>query len=213
MHLAFDSWMAKRHPMVPFARYADDIVVHCRTESQALEIKRLITQRLALCPLEVHPAKTKIAYCRDSNRKGSYPEVSFDFLGFAFRPRQARNRRGELFLSFTPGVSAKAAKAMRKTMRRDWRIIRRSDKSLSDLANMFNSTIRGWIGYYGRFYKSALVSVFMPLEYALVGLAMRKYKRFKGRQRRASRWLQNIARREPRLFAHWTILKTGVAKR
>ena len=214
LHLAFDTWMAKNHPDVPFERYADDIVTHCRTEAQAKELQQAVIQRLARCRLEVHPAKTKIVYCRDSNRRGQYPETSFDFLGYTFRPRRARNRRGQLFTSFSPAVSDKAAKAMRRTMRRTWRIARRTDKSLTDLAHMFNPTMRSWIAYYGRFYRSALEPVFRPLNYALVRWAMRKYKkRFQGHQCRTWEWLVGVARRDPALFAHWQILGTGMAER
>ncbi len=214
LHLAFDTWMDKSHPETPFERYADDVVIHCRTEAQALEVQEAVIRRLAHCRLEVHPGKTKIVYCRDSNRRGRYREVSFDFLGYCFRPRRSRNRRGELFTSFSPAVSDKAAKAMRQTMRRNWRIACRTDKSLIDLANMFNPVMRSWIAYYGRFYRSALAPVFRPLDHALVRWAMRKYKkRFKGRQWRASRWLQSIGRRNPTLFAHWAIMRTGMAER
>lgn len=214
LHLAFDTWMAESHPEVPFERYADDIVMHCRTEAQAKAVQQAVIQRLARCRLEVHPEKTKIVYCRDSNRRGRYPETSFDFLGYTFRPRRARNRGGELFTSFSPGVSGKAAKAMRQTMRRNWRVARRTDKGLTDLANMFNPTMRGWIAYYGRFYRSALVPVFRPLDQALVRWAQRKYKkRFKGHETRTWKWLLGTASREPKLFAHWAILGTGTAER
>ena len=214
LHLAFDTWMSERHPGVPFERYADDVVVHCRTESHAQSIQQAIIQRLVRCRLEIHREKTKIVYCRDSNRRGRYPKVSFDFLGYTFKPRNALGRHGKLFTSFCPAVSDKAAKAMRKTMRRDWRIARRTDKELSDLANMFNPTMRSWIAYYGSFYRSGLIPVFQPLDFALLRWAERKYKkRLKGHTRRAGRWLQGIARREPGLFAHWEILKTGMAGR
>jgi len=214
MHLAFDTWMDATHPDVPFERYADDVAVHCRTEAQAIAVQHSVIQRLSRCQLEVHPEKTKIVYCRDSNRRGRYPVISFDFLGYTFRPRRARNRKGQLFTSFSPAVSDKAAKAMRQTMRRDWRIARRTDKSLTDLANMFNPTMRGWIAYYGRFYGSALVPVFQPLDAALVRWAQRKYKkRFKGHERRTWDWLRGTASRDQALFAHWVILGTGTAER
>lgn len=213
LHLAFDTWMADSYPDVPFERYADDVVIHCRTEAQVKEVQQAVIQRLARCRLEVHPAKTKIVYCRDSNRRGQYPENGFDFLGFTFRPRRARNRGGQLFTSFSPAMSDKAAKAIRQTMRRNWRIARRTDKSLTDLANMFNPAMRSWIAYYGRFYRSALVPVFRPLNYALVRWAMRKYKkRFQGHQWRTWQWLLGAARRDPALFAHWAILRTGMAE-
>lgn len=214
MHLAFDTWMGENHSAVPFERYADDIVVHCKTETQVREVQRAIIQRLAHCRLAVHPAKTKIVYCRDSNRKGRFAETSFDFLGFTFRPRQALNRRGELFTSFSPAVSAKAAKAIRHTMRRQWKIARRTDKDLTDLARMFNPTIRGWVNYYGRFWRSALRSVFRPLDCALVRWAMRKYKkRFKGHKTRTWRWLSRLSVQTPGLFAHWETLGSVTAGR
>ena len=214
LHLAFDTWIAQSAPDAPFERYADDIVIHCRTEARAREIHQAIIQRLARCRLQAHPEKTKIVYCRDSNRRGLYPIVSFDFLGYTFRPRSACSRRGELFTSFSPAVSDKAAKVMRRTMRRGWRIARRTDKSLSDLAHMFNPTIRSWISYYGRFYRTALVSVFQPLNDALRRWAQRKYKkRLKGHVSQAWRWLKAIARREPDMFAHWEILGMGKAER
>jgi len=210
MHLAFDTWAAESLPDVPFERYADDVVMHCRTEAQAQDVLQAVTRRLSRCRLEAHPDKTKIVYCRDSNRRARYPRVKFDFLGFTFKPRRARNRDGRLFTRFCPGVSERAAKAMRQTMRRKWRIVRRTDKDLTDLANMFNPTMRSWIAYYGRFYPSALAPVFRPLNLAFVRWAERKYKkRFKGRKRRAGRWLHAIARRQPNLFAHWRILGTG----
>jgi RNA-directed DNA polymerase len=207
LHLAFDSWMAEYLPKVPFERYADDIVIHCRTKTEAQEIQHAVTQRLARCRLEVHSGKTKIVYCRDSNRRDRYPVIRFDFLGYSFKPRCAYTKSGGRFMSFCPAVSDKAKKAMRQTMRRSWRIVRRTDKGLTDLANMFNPTLRGWIAYYGRFYRSALVSVFTPLDDALLRWAMRKYpKRFRGYIRRTVRWFRAIAHRQPNLFAHWAIL-------
>jgi RNA-directed DNA polymerase len=214
MHLAFDTWMADSHPDVPFERYADDVAVHCRTEAQAKDLHRAVIRRLARCRLEVHPTKTKIVYCRDSNRRGQYSENSFDFLGFTFRARRARSRAGRLFMSFSPAVSDKAAKAMRRAMRRNWKVARRTDKSLTDLARMFNPTMRSWIAYYGRYYRSALAPVFRPLDHALVRWAMRKYKkRLQGHKWRAWQWLVSAARRDPSLFMHWTILRTGMAER
>lgn len=213
LHLAFDNWMAEYHPDLPFERYADDVVVHCRTEAQAVAVQNAIAKRLALCKLEAHPDKTKIVYCRDSNRRGQYPMTSFDSLGYTFRPRSARSRSGMLSTSFCPGVSHKGAQEMRRTMRRNWKIARRTDKELSDLANMFNPIMRGWIAYYGRFYRSALVPVFRPLDDALMRWAQRKYKRFQGHTRRTWDWLRAIAARQPRTFAHWAILGKEAAGR
>jgi group II intron reverse transcriptase/maturase len=214
MHLAFDTWMAEHHPGVPFERYADDVVIHCRTEAHAHAVLEAVVRRMARCRLEVHPQKTKIVYCRDSNRRDRYPLVKFDFLGYTFKPRRARNRSGRLFTSFGPAVSDKAAKAMRQTMRREWRVARRTDKQITDLANMFNPTLRSWIAYYGRFYRSALGAVFRSLDDALVRWAQRKYKRrLKGHIRRARCWLRAVATQQPAIFAHWALLGPGTAGR
>lgn len=207
LHLAFDTWMQQHWPHVPFERFADDVIVHCATEQQAKAVLQAVKERLFRCKLELHPHKTKIVYCKDSRRSGTAASVSFDFLGFTFRRRRARNRRtGEPFASFSPAVSGKAAKVMRQTMRREWRVRRRTDKDLMDLANMFNPTLRGWINYYGNFYRSALYAVFRSLDRALVKWAVRKYKRLKGHPRRATHWLVAVARHDPRLFAHWHLL-------
>lgn len=205
LHLAFDTWMGCEHPKVPFERYADDVVAHCKTEEQAKQVLGSIEARLRKCKLEVHPSKTKIVYCKDDDRRGRYPEEKFTFLGYTFRPRRSKNRWGKYFINFSPAVSNDAAKKMRQTMRR-WRIHLRSDKAIDDLARMWNPVLRGWIQYYGRFYPSALYAVFRHFNGLLVRWAMRKYKRLRRHQRRAVHWLGEIARRDPRLFAHWYLL-------
>lgn len=205
LHLAFDNWMRETHADVPFERYADDIVAHCKTEKQAKLVLESIKRRLAQCRLEVHPQKTKIVYCKDGDRQGRHAHEKFDFLGYTFRPRRSKNRWGKFFINFSPAMSNEAAKKMRQEMRR-WRVNLRSDKAINDLANMWNPVLRGWIQYYGRFYKSALHAVFRHFNGILVRWAMRKYKRLRRHRLRAERWLGGIARREPRLFAHWHLL-------
>lgn len=205
MHLAFDTWMQTQHPGVPFERYADDVIVHCETEAQAQMVLRSIARRLAQCKLELHPEKTKVVYCKDDNRRGSYPNEKFDFLGYTFRPRRSKSRQGKLFIGFTPAVSGKAAKAMRQTMRA-WRVHLRSDKSMDDLARIFNPVLCGWINYYGGYCRSALSPVFRHFNRTLTRWAMRKYKRLRDHQRNATHWLGSVARREPELFAHWRLL-------
>jgi RNA-directed DNA polymerase len=204
LHHAFDTWMAETYPHVPFERYADDIVVHCRSEAQARFIRAKIAERLAACRLEAHPDKTQIVYCRDDDRRGGYPNRSFDFLGYTFRPRPSLNRRGKFFVNFSPAVSGKALKAMTLKMRR-WRIQRRSDKSLEDIARMFRSVLMGWIAYYGKYYRSGMYPLFGTLNRRLVRWAQQKYKRLRY-QRRATHWLRRIARREPGLFPHWRMV-------
>jgi len=205
LHLAFDDWMRKTHPDVPFERYADDIVAHCKTEKQAQQVLESIKRRLESCRLEAHPEKTRIVYCKDDDRTGRYPNEKFDFLGYTFRPRRSKNRQGKFFVNFTPAISKDAAKKMRQEMRR-WRINLRSDKAIDDLARMWNPVLRGWIQYYGRFYKSALYPTFRHFNDLLVRWAMRKYKRLRRHHRRAHHWLGGVACRDPRLFAHWHLL-------
>jgi RNA-directed DNA polymerase len=205
LHLAFDDWMRRTHPDVPFERYADDIVAHCKSEKQAQQVLESIKRRLERCRLEVHPEKTRIVYCKDDDRTGRYPEAKFNFLGYTFRPRRSKNRWGKFFVNFTPAVSNDAAKRMRQEMRR-WQINLRSDKAIDDLARMWNPVLRGWIQYFGRFYKSALYPVFRHFNGLLVRWAMRKYKRLRRHRRRAEHWLGGVGRREPRLFAHWHLL-------
>ena len=193
---------AAYHRDIPFERYADDILVHCKSEKQAKWIKTVIERRLKHCRLELNAEKTKIVYCKDSNRRGNYPHRKFDFLGYTFRPRRSKNRHGEFFINFLPAVSDEAAKSMRRTIR-GWRVHRMTDKSIEDLAHIFNPVIRGWSNYYGQYYKSALYPVFKHINFALHRWAIRKYKKLSGRKRKALQLLQRIAKQAPNLFVHW----------
>lgn len=204
LHYAFDAWMARAFPDVRFERYCDDVVVHCTSEQQARQVRDAIAVRLTACGLELNQTKTAIVYCKDDDRRGSHEHQRFDFLGYTFRPRLVRSRAGRRFVGFTPAVSNQAGTRMRREIRR-WRLHLRSDKTLTDLARMFNTVIRGWINYYGRFHKSALHPTFRHLNEILTRWAMRKYKRLRYYRRRARRFLADIARREPTLFAHWRL--------
>jgi RNA-directed DNA polymerase len=204
LHYAFDAWMVRTFPDVPFERYADDAVAHCHTEAQARAVLAAIRARLAEVGLDLHEAKTRIVYCKDADRRGSYEHTSFTFLGYTFRPRLSKSRFGHHFVNFSPAVSKEACVRMRREIRR-WRLHERSDKTLTDLARMFNTVIQGWINYYGRFYKSMLYPTFRHLNEILVRWAMRKYKRLRFHTRRARKLLAGIARREPALFAHWKL--------
>lgn len=204
LHLAFDKWMKEEFPCIHFERYADDIVVHCRSLKQAQWIKAKIERRLRLCRLELHPDKTKIVYCKDSRRQGEWKPYSFDFLGFTFRPRSARNRKGEFFVSFSPAISPKATKRLRQTIRRVWGLTSKSHLDLWQIARRLNPVISGWINYYGSFCRSALHPVLNHINAALVKWAMRKFKRLRRRTTRAHSWLKGVARRDPALFVHWS---------
>ena len=179
MHYAFDEWLRRNFPTIQFATYADDAVVHARSRTEAERLLAALRQRLAECGLELHPEKTKIVYCKDDDRRGTHEHTSFDFLGYTFRPRRAKNRWGKLFISFLPGVSNKAAKSIRATIR-SWRLgATRNNQSLEEIAKFVNPFVRGWVNYYGRFYKSALTPVLRSLERSLVYWVRRKFKRFR----------------------------------
>jgi RNA-directed DNA polymerase len=202
LHYTFDKWMEKTHPDKPFARYADDAVAHCHNKMAAEQLKTDLETRLRECGLELHPVKTRIVYCKDDNRRFHHGEIAFDFLGYTFQPRRAKNREGKYFISFIPGASNQAKKAMRQTIR-SWRIQLKSEKTLEDLSKMFNPVLRGWDNYYGRYYKAEMHSVYRRMNRALMNWAMRKYKRFRQRRKRALDWLNQIAKREPSLFVQW----------
>jgi len=208
LHYVFDVWMRKNYWTIPFARYADDAVCHCKTEWQAKQLLEKLKQRFTECRLELHPEKTKIVYCKDDDRRDDYPSYSFDFLGYTFRPRRSKNKHGKYFINFTPAVSNKASKKMRYKIR-EWKLHLRSDKSLEDLANMFNPVIRGWINYFKQFYKSAMYPVLRYLDEILVKWAMRKYKKLRGHKGRAKEWLGRIRNSQPTLFAHWIYIMAG----
>jgi RNA-directed DNA polymerase len=206
LHYGFDMWMARVFPAVPFERYADDLVAHCKSKRQAESVLGAITTRMASLSLELNSDKTRIVYCKDSNRKDSHEHERFVFLGYGFRPRKARNNKGELFTSFTPAISDEAAKKIRRTIRQ-WRLHLWSGTHLTEVAREINSTVHGWVNYYGRFYPSVLAISLRSLDKFVVRWAMRKYKRLKGRRLRAWEFLDGVATREPKLFAHWRVVR------
>jgi RNA-directed DNA polymerase len=205
LHYAFDAWMRRTFPHVQFERYADDAIVHCSSERQARAVLGAIRGRFGQCELELHATKTRIVYCKDDDRPGEHEHIAFDFLGYTFQPRRAKNRWGKFFVSFLPAMSAKAAKRVRTTIR-EWRMAStRNNQRLEDLARVVNPVVRGWMNYYGRFYRSKCVQVLRHLNEALAAWARRKYRRFHRRERASMHWLGGIARRDPRLFVLWQL--------
>jgi group II intron reverse transcriptase/maturase len=205
LHYAFDLWMQRMFASVQFERYADDAIVHCRSERQARAVLEAIRGRFAQCGLELHPVKTRIVYCKDDHRPGNYAHIAFDFLGYTFQPRRAKSRMGKFFVSFLPAMSTKAAKRIRQTIR-EWRMAStRNHQRLEDLARVVNPVVRGWMNYYGRFYRSKCVQVLRHLNEALGAWARRKYKRLRRRTRASMHWLGRIARRDRELFVLWQL--------
>lgn len=205
MHYAFDEWLRRNFPSIQFVRYADDAIIHATSLRQAQYVLEAVRRRLKECGLELHPEKTKIVYCKDDDRRGDHAHIKFDFLGYTFRPRRARNRWGKYFVSFLPAVSTKAASRIRSVIR-EWRLgATRNNQPLEEIARFVNPFVRGWVNYYGRFYRSALTPVLRCLERAMIYWVRRKFKRFKRHKRRAYHWLGRVARREPNLFVLWQI--------
>lgn len=204
MHYAFDRWLRREEPLCRFARYADDAVVHCRSEQVARRVKQRLIERFAACGLELHPQKTRIVYCRDDRRRGEYPITQFSFLGFTFRPRRARTRDGKLFVGFQPAASDGALKRMRHQIRR-WHLPRQTPGTLAEFSAHYDATLRGWWNYYGAVYPSQMSGIFRHFDLALEYWARRKYKRLAGHRRRSHRWLSLVARKEPHRFVHWRL--------
>jgi group II intron reverse transcriptase/maturase len=209
MHYAFDLWMNRTYPQCPFARYADDAVVHCRGQKQAEDVMRLIASRLEECGLTMHPEKSKIVYCKDSNRTKAYPIVQFTFLGFLFRPRMAQNKYGRYFTSFLPAVSDMALKRMRGEVR-DWKLHRRTPEALEELAQRYNSKIRGWVNYFGAFYKTALQELYQYMDQKLMQWARRKYKTLARHKQLSADWLGKMKDLFPGLFVYWRGMERNV---
>ncbi len=203
LHHVFDMWMTEKHPSIPFERYADDAIIHCKTKAQAEFIRKALTQRLSEWKLEIHPDKTRIIYCKDSNRTGGHKPFMFTFLGYTFMPRQAESSRdGRIFTSHLPAISHQAKLDIHAEIR-EWKLGRRTQVSLNDIRDQVNLQIAGWLNYYGKFYRSALNSLIDHIDERLTHWAIRKYKSLKRSKSRARRWLAGIKARQPNLFAHW----------
>jgi group II intron reverse transcriptase/maturase len=201
LHYAFDAWLAREFPAVTFERYVDDVVVHCVSEAEALTVLAAIGTRMGQVGLRLHPDKTRIVYCRDGKRCGSYERAEFTFLGFTFRQRGVRDKNGKQFSSVNPAISRDALKRISAVVR-SWRLHRRTGLTLAEVARRINPIVRGWMTYYGAFYRSALNSLLSRINAYLVRWIRRKYQRLRAR-RKALRCWRGIVERFPRMFAHW----------
>ncbi len=201
MHYAFDTWLTRQFPAAAFERYADDAVIHCATQGQARTVLAALRERMAQVGLELHPDKTHIVYCKDSNRRGSFPQTAFTFLGFTFRPREARRKDAVKFTGFLPAVSRDALKKMNAVVR-SWRLHRRTGSTEADLARLVNPVVRGWMAYYGAFGRTALSPVLHRINTYLLRWIMNKYKRLRN-WKKARKAMRAAIARQPRYFAHW----------
>lgn len=203
LHYVYDKWMQRFYPNIPWCRYADDGLAHCKTEQEANFLLSALKSRFAECKLELHPDKTKIIYCKDGGRKGRYSKTSFDFLGYTFRARKCKNsKRNTIFVNFVPAVSKSSLKHMRAKTRQ-YNLRNRTDLSLQDIARWYNPILQGWLNYYGKYSRSALYPVWRHFNKTLIAWAMRKYRRFKSRKTCASKFMEDVSKNNSNLFVHW----------
>jgi len=201
LHYAFDAWMVREFPAVQFERYVDDAVVHCVSERQARTVLAAIDARMEQVGLRLHPGKTRIVYCQDGRRWASYEHTEFTFLGFTFRQREARTKDGRLFSSFLPAISKDALKKISAEVR-SWRLYNRTGQDLIDIARYINPIVRGWMQYYGKFYRSAMYLVLSRINAYLMRWIRKKYKRLRAKGKAYRCW-RRIVEQRPRMFAHW----------
>ncbi len=209
MHYAFDRWLSVNYPSIPWCRYADDGLLHCRTKLQAEKILHELTKRLAECKLEIHPEKTKIIYCKDANRKGEHQCTEFTFLGYTFKQRLVKNARCQLFMNFIPAMGDSAWRAIKVVIKYKWKLALRTNLSLEEMAKAFNPTIRGWIQYYGKFNKSSLAKLSRYLNLKLCKWFRKKYQNKNNRKISSYAWLKRVFKSKNRLFAHWAHWKVA----
>lgn len=204
MHYTFDKWMELKSPNTPFERYADDAIVHCKTEEEAIETLGKLKERFKECRLELHPTKTKIVYCKDKDRKREYPVTEFDFLGYTFKRVYIKDRTGRCQLNFLSCVSKKSAKNFRDKIKAI-ELHKMTGRKIEMIAGLMNPMVRGWLNYFSAYCKSAVKYTMDCLNRRIVKWAMCKYKRFRGHRKRAEMWLKTLAKREPNMFAHWVL--------
>ena len=203
LHYALDAWMVREFPTILFERFADDAVIHCVSERQARFVREAVARRLVEVGLELHPDKTRIVYCKNSNLRGTYEQVSFTFCGFTFRPRKAYNKRRQVaFTSFLPARAPEKLTAMSRRVA-SWRLHRRTTQDLDGLAKAINPVLRGWLAYSTAFYPTAVTPLCKRIDHHLMRWARWKYKRLARSARRARAWLRGVRTRSPELFVHW----------
>jgi RNA-directed DNA polymerase len=204
MHYCFDKWMDINFPNNPWCRYADDAIIHCKSEKQATYIRNRLKRRLNECKLEIHPEKTKIVYCKDSNRQLDKPIIEFTFLGYTFKPRKAKAKNGKSFTSFIPAISIKAKARLTNEISK-WKVVQWTNKNVVQIAERINPIIRGWLNYYGRYGKKELARVLENINFHLRKWVQKKFKKYRYSSKRAYKYLQRLYQAYPGLFAHWKV--------
>lgn len=204
LHYAFDAWVRRKLPNIPFCRYADDGLLHCTSRRQAEYVLTKVEERFSECGFELNLEKTRIVYCKDKNRKEEFNQVSFDFLGYTFRPRRCVDKQGIVHPNFLPAVSRTAKKAMNQKIH-SWRIQLKTEETIVDISKRYKAVMIGWHNYYSRFYTSALNTVWQRFNSHLVSWVRRKFKRFERHKGKAIKYVDSIARKHSHLFKHWQL--------
>ena len=200
LHYVFDTWVERHWNQVQFVRYADDIICHCRSQQEAKALKQRLEQRFNACHLELHPEKTRIAYCKTQYKQQPYKIVSFDFLGHTFKPRSLRKRKGGCSLSFLPAISQKVVSRIYAHVKATLPDPQKAD--IHDVARVMHKKVTGWINYYGKFETKQLKQVLFHLDRIIVQWLRKKYKRLRFLSR-AFDWFRRLRRQSPNLFTHW----------
>ncbi len=202
LHYAFDQWLTKYFNGVKFERYADDIVIHCKSEEQARYVLERLRKRMQECKLELHPEKTKLVYCKDHKRTGDFELVKFDFLGFTFKPRPSKTKDGHLFLGFDLAISVKSGKRILETLKQT-HFHRWTNATIESIAAELNPKLKGWINYYGKFRPSAMSFIFRCFYQRLIKWVMNRYKSLRNKLKKAFAFLEDIQKSKPTLLASW----------
>ncbi len=204
LHYAFDTWMSRACRGVSFERYADDIVIHCKTMSEAVRIRGWLTARMEEVGLTINEEKSRIVYIDTFERRNV--GTSFTFLGYDFKVRTLKNFKGKLYRGCMPGASMKAMRRITQTIK-EWRIHRSSGMELQDFARRYNAVVRGWIEYYGKFwYRNFSYRLWSAMQSRLLKWMKMKY-RINAKQ--AEYRLNLVKKENPRLFAHWYLLRAS----
>lgn len=199
LHFAFDKWMQINHSNMPFERYCDDAIIHCTSEKQAKFIKRAVSKRMKDCRLALNTEKTHIVYCKKHIHNENHKNVSFDFLGYTFRPLRRPTRKNGWKLTYFPVMSQASKKEARRRLRKI--VTKRFRGSIRVLAQLLNPVIRGWYQYFCKYSKWTVRDLWHWLNERMVKWIMNHRKRSRASARR---WLVNVFKANPNLFTHWS---------
>jgi RNA-directed DNA polymerase len=200
LHFALDIWLGRNYPEASFVRYADDVVIHCKSKAEAERVLIAVRERLREVRLKLKEEKTRIAYCKDYRRKEKFDVVKFEFLGFSYQPRARRSKiDGKLFTAFSAEINQSNQKKIRDAIKEDY-VWEQTQLEVNDIATSLNTKLRGWIGYYGLYSNRSLRRVLLHVDLKLIKWIKLKYKIG---YRKATLKLTMLKHENPNLFYHW----------